>query len=133
MRTASGLTTITNFGQRQLAKVLSIGDVMDWVPRKPRNVKHNNLYHAWIADVAAALDLAPEVLKLWIKRELGLIDLVQMPDGSIMESEKSTAFDFMNEIEFREFHAQADKLVRERFFPHIREDLRKAIERFHQA
>lgn len=98
---------------------LSIGDKVLVKVHRARNVEHNALAHAVFDRIAKATGYSPEVIKLWLKRETGRVDLVKMPDGKYMPAPRSMKFESMSQDEFQAFWDEAWVIIGEQIMPHI--------------
>ena len=73
--------------------------------RRPRNLKHHNLYWAMIGAVSDATGLwkTAQALHRWLKMELGMYTVVGVEGDRILIREDSTDFMAMGQDEFRDF------------------------------
>jgi len=76
-----------------------------------RNVPRHRAYWAMLSDVVSATECAitPERLHEVLKLELGIVELVRLPNGMTVALPGSIAFDKMDETEFVAFFKRAEQ------------------------
>ena len=76
-----------------------------------RNVGRHRAYWAMLSDVVSATDCAisPERLHEVLKLELGIVDLIRLPNGMTVALPGSIAFEKMAEPEFVAFFKRAEE------------------------
>jgi hypothetical protein len=76
-----------------------------------RNAGRNRAYWKMLSDVVSATDCAisPERLHEVLKLELGIVDLVRLPNGMTVALPGSIAFEKMDEAEFVAFFKRAQE------------------------
>jgi hypothetical protein len=88
-----------------------------------RNLKRHRFWRAVLSEVAAShmhYALAGvEALHDWIKMRLGLVDITLYHDGSSRVVPRSTAFNAMDETEFRAYLDRALQLIESEIMPGI--------------
>ena len=92
-----------------------MGDV-----RGARNVEQFGLFWTLMGLVSEATDYTKEACKDWLLRKLKYLDMIQLPDGSVLIKPKSISWEKMPQADFSIFFTAA--------IPHIAELLDTAPE-----
>lgn len=76
--------------------------------RHRRNPEQLKAYWCTLRDAAAALSdqfsvFTPEDLHDWLKRKMGLVDMITLPDGSQIERLRSVAIGSMSQAEWQPY------------------------------
>lgn len=90
----------------------------------------NRWYRGLVGIVAEGLDMAPEALHVELKFRAGLVRHILMgKKGVVVVNLKSTAFNAMDDAEFREYVNLATELIFKDFLPGVRrKDVYKRVE-----
>lgn len=120
-----GKNVLVPFDQRgrDLMAALAPGDRVLVKVHRARNPEHNALAHAVFAEIGNAMSKPMEVVKLWLKWETGYVDLIRLPNGRVMPSPRSLAFESMSQDEFQRWWDEAWVVLAEKAMPRISQDV----------
>lgn len=117
--------------QDMMRNRLNVGDKVLVKIHRARNPEHNALAHKVFDLIADATGYSKDVIKLWLKKETGRVDLVKLPDGKYLPSPRSMKFESMSQDEFQAFWNEAWVIIGEQVMPHIPEkdfeEIRKIV------
>ena len=88
--------------------------------RTARNPEFSALAHVVFGKLAKGLGVPIEVIKAYIKEQIGLYDLVRLPNGTVIKMRHSVAFSAMGEEQFREFWKYAQPVIFEKLLGGVR-------------
>lgn len=106
---------------REIVHQLKFGDKVLVQVRRPRNPEHNAIAHMVFRYIGQARGVPEDIVKLWLKRECGLIDVVKLPNGKRVPDVKSVAFESMTQDEFQAFWNDALEVIKAEILPDLPE------------
>jgi Protein of unknown function (DUF1367) len=95
------------------------GDRVLLTIHRARNPEHNALAHVVFQKIAESIGQPSDVVKLWIKWELGYVDLVCLPSGRHLPVPRSISFAQMGQDEFQKFWDEAWVVIGEKILPQL--------------
>lgn len=116
-------------GSEEIMKRHPVGTTLRADIKKPRNVKHHQLYWSMLTLICENLDsVRPETLHDLIKLRTGFVNVIRTAKGTV-ELPGSISFDKMDQGEFREFFDSAvDFIVTDVISGLNKDDLTRELE-----
>ena len=85
--------------------------------------EHHRLAFAVFNKIAAAKGISVDTVVLWLKWELGYVDIVRLPNGKHIPSPRSIAWESMSQDEFAEWWREALVVLSEKILPGLPREL----------
>lgn len=89
--------------------------------------EHHRLAFAVFSKIAEAKGVSVDTIVLWLKWELGWVDIVRMPNGKHIPAPRSIAFESMSQDEFAAWWREAWVVLNEKILPGLPAELFEEI------
>jgi hypothetical protein len=130
MRKALGCLRPEDAAGEEAMRAYAIDDVMMVEIRKPRNIRHHQLYWVLLGKVFENQERYPSIEQLHgaVKVAAGIRQEFTLPSGQVGWIPGSIAFHKMEQIEFNEFYDKVCDLIAAHFLPGVTsEELKREV------